>query len=112
MISPALVATYRALVPGRRPCVKQLTSRATYTRVLSMIHRRAGQGADEIQRLDMPLAEGSEENCGHALITFATESMADDMIKKRSGYPYDGHTLEAKHTEEGVSDYALTLFPK
>ncbi|KAI1267368.1 hypothetical protein F5Y18DRAFT_336302 [Xylariaceae sp. FL1019] len=88
----------------RKIIVKQLPSRATEKQVSNMIHHEAGRAAKQVEHVKVPWKEDAERNRGFALITFATESLANKMIDKLSGYQYDGHVLKAMHTKEGVSE--------
>ncbi|KAI0166679.1 hypothetical protein GGR57DRAFT_34132 [Xylariaceae sp. FL1272] len=96
----------------RKIILRQLPSRVTRDQVLDLIHYETGRVAEEVELRGPLTPEDTKKNRGCALITFATESMANEMINKLSGYQYAGRILEATHTKEGVSDSERSYRPR
>ncbi|KAI1492451.1 hypothetical protein F5X96DRAFT_377821 [Biscogniauxia mediterranea] len=92
----------------RKLIIKQIQPAATYKQVKEFVRHKAGPAADQLQHIDLPLAEGQKAssniyNRGYALVTFATEDAASRAIHRLHGCEYDGRRLEVEYTKEGVS---------
>jgi RNA recognition motif-containing protein len=90
----------------RKIIIRRLQPWANESQLRDLIRHKAGSDVRELQKLDMPLADGQPgSNRGYALATFETEEAAEKVIKRLNNYQYDGRALEVKHTKEGVSDH-------
>ncbi|KAH9898905.1 hypothetical protein F4778DRAFT_175915 [Xylariomycetidae sp. FL2044] len=89
----------------RKIIVKQLPTSATREQVLELFKMNAGRDADQIQRIDLPMASNRNLNRGYALATFWNEDTANDLVQKLNGQNYGGNILRAQLTKEEVSDF-------
>jgi hypothetical protein len=89
----------------RKIIIKHLQPWATTNQVYDLIRKKTGCNADEIQQIDLPLAEGLKVNRGYARATLTSEEAAHRAIRKLDGAKHDGRTLQVEHTKEGVSEH-------
>ncbi|RYP45151.1 hypothetical protein DL768_008469 [Monosporascus sp. mg162] len=87
----------------RKIIIKQLPTWVLIDQVQDLIRQKTGLNADEVQQIDLPLADNSGVNRGYALVTLQNEEAASRVIQMLQGYEYDGRVLSVRHTKEGVS---------
>lgn len=97
LAAPAVIETeYRKII------IRGLSKRTQSDQIKSLLRSKCGLGGNEINSIKIPRSrEGG--NRGHATITFVNMNCAERAVQRLHHYNFDGHQLEVRLTNEGVS---------